>query len=125
MKNYFQETKTVNILTKIVSVLQKLFHHNENKKKIFSGWPKSVFGEKIVFLYENIENIGKVLSGNKNYFRSLKIIFGEKPIFGLTTLVYCALVGSQSSYFIFEEITPTKAITTLLLLSLLPILLIL
>jgi hypothetical protein len=29
-----------NIITKIVSVLQKLFHYNENKKKtLFLGWP--------------------------------------------------------------------------------------
>jgi hypothetical protein len=34
-----------------------------------------------IFLCENIENIGEVLSGNKNYFRAWKIIFSKKKHF--------------------------------------------
>ena len=39
---------------------------------------------KTLFFFENVENIGKVKSGIRNYFRSPKIIFEKKPIFGLT-----------------------------------------
>jgi hypothetical protein len=41
-------------------------------------------GQKWVFCIKKNENIGTVLSGNKKYFWSPKIVFGEKPIFGLT-----------------------------------------
>jgi hypothetical protein len=51
-------------------------------KNIFLGWPKSVFGPNIVFLFENIENVGKVLSGNKNYiFGMAKKCFGAENSF--------------------------------------------
>ncbi len=37
------------------------------------------------FIFENIDNIGKVKSGIINYFRGPKIIFEKKTIFGLTS----------------------------------------
>jgi hypothetical protein len=60
--------KHIHLIIEIVSELQKLFHHNENKKKLFLGWSKSVFGPKTVFLCENNENIDKVTSGTKIIF---------------------------------------------------------
>jgi hypothetical protein len=84
MKTIFAISKTIVHKIKIIMVILKLLYINESKKKKSSGWPKSVFGPKIVFLCENIEKNGKVLSGNKNYFWVPKIIFRKNPIFGLT-----------------------------------------
>jgi hypothetical protein len=50
--------KTIPLISEIITELQKLFNQNENKKKIFSGWSKSVFGPKTLFFFENVENIG-------------------------------------------------------------------
>jgi hypothetical protein len=54
--------------------------HSENKAQLVCV----MHTPENPFFFENDENIGKVLSGTKNYFRGPKIIFGKKPIFGLT-----------------------------------------
>ncbi len=59
-------------------VILKLLYNNKNKNKTVFRMAKSVFRPKIVFLFENMENVGKVLTGNKNYFRVPKIIFKKK-----------------------------------------------
>ncbi len=55
--------KTIHLITEIVSELQKLFHHNENKKNYFRDGQK-VFSGRKHFFFENVENIGKVKSGS-------------------------------------------------------------
>jgi hypothetical protein len=50
--------KTVPLISEIITELQKLFNQNEYKKKLFSGWSKSVFRPKTLFFFEIVENIG-------------------------------------------------------------------
>ncbi len=84
MKTIFATSKTIVYENENNNGNPEIIMYQHKQKKLFSGWPKSVFRLKIVFLFENIENVGKVLLGNKTYFWVPKIIFGKKTIFGLT-----------------------------------------
>jgi hypothetical protein len=69
--------KTITLISEIISEHQKSFNQNENKKKLFLGWSKSVFGPKTLFFFENVENIRRlstighqIIFEKKNHFRS-------------------------------------------------------
>jgi hypothetical protein len=87
MKTIFTASKTIVHEIKIIMVILKLLYINKNI--YFHDGQKVFSGRKIFFLFESVENVGKVLSGNKTYFQVPKIISEKKICLTDLASAYC------------------------------------